>query len=86
MKQSTDDTKAHINAEVLYCFEDQNVDEVCDNMAELKIRRMPVLDRDKHLVGIVSLGDLAKSDTRTGGITLQEVSEQGGPHSQSVSA
>lgn len=43
-----------------YCFEDQEIDEVCDNMADIKIRRLPVMDRNKNLVGVVSLGDLSQ--------------------------
>jgi CBS domain-containing protein len=44
---------------IFYCFEDQSVDEVADMMGEKQVRRMPVLNRDKRLVGIVALGDLA---------------------------
>lgn len=44
---------------VLYCFADQTVEEVLDNMGEQKVRRLPVVDRDKRLVGVVSLGDLS---------------------------
>jgi CBS domain-containing protein len=44
---------------VYYCFDDQNCSDVADNMAELQVRRLPVVDREKNLVGIVSLGDLA---------------------------
>src|SRR5213594_3278611 len=45
--------------EVKYCFEDEDVAHVAENMAELQVRRLPVMNRDKHLVGIVSLADLA---------------------------
>lgn len=44
-----------------YCFKDQSVDEVLDNMGEVKLRRLAVVDRDKSLVGMVSIGDLAKA-------------------------
>ncbi|HSR72721.1 MAG TPA: CBS domain-containing protein [Kiloniellales bacterium] len=44
---------------VLYCFDDQPVETVASNMAEEQIRRLPVVNRDKRLVGIVSIGDLA---------------------------
>src|ERR1700744_1179514 len=40
-----------------YCFETDTVKKVADRMSELQIRRMPVLNKDKRLVGIVSLGD-----------------------------
>lgn len=72
-----------MSPEVLYCFDDQSVDEVSVNMAELKVRRMPVVDRNKRLVGIVSLGDLSRNDGRTTMSAFQVISEQGGPHSQS---
>ena len=41
---------------------DQEVDEIAENMADIQIRRLPVLDRDKRLVGILSLSDIATSD------------------------
>lgn len=44
-----------------YCYDDQTSTEICQNMAELQIRRMPVVNRDKRLVGVVSFGDLAQS-------------------------
>lgn len=44
-----------------YCYNDQTAEEVCENMAELQIRRMPVVNRDKRLVGVVSFGDLAQA-------------------------
>src|SRR6266699_7234907 len=47
--------------DVKYCFEDQEVEEVTRNMADIQVRRLPVLSRDKRLVGILSLGDIATS-------------------------
>ena len=46
---------------VLYCYEDEPTEEVARNMGENQIRRLPVLNRKKRLVGILSLGDLADS-------------------------
>ena len=71
-----------MSAEILYCYDDQDLDEVADNMAELKIRRMPVVDEGKHLVGIISLGDISHADGRTSMSAFQEISEPGGPHDQ----
>ena len=48
--------------EIKYCFVDQELDEISANMADIQLRRLPVLDRDKRLVGILSLCDLAASD------------------------
>jgi CBS domain-containing protein len=44
---------------VLYCIETQSVEEVLDNMGDQKVRRLPVVDVDKRLVGVVSIGDLS---------------------------
>jgi CBS domain-containing protein len=49
---------------IKYCFDDQPLEEVLNNMAGEKIRRLPVVSRDKRLVGIVSLGDIAKEGPR----------------------
>jgi len=48
-----------MSQEVKYCFEDEEVAHVVENMAELQVRRLPVMNRDERLVGIVSRGDLA---------------------------
>jgi len=61
---------------VLYCFVDQSVEEVLENMGDQQIRRLPVVDREKRLVGVVSLGDLALSGKRkAAGEALQEISQ-----------
>jgi CBS domain-containing protein len=49
-----------MTAEPLYCFEDQSVDEVANLMRDRQVRRMPVLNREKRLVGIVALADLVR--------------------------
>ena len=69
--------------EVIYCFDDEDVKEAAKKMEEKQVRRLPVLNREKRLVGIVSLGDLA---VRTGkeelaGEVLERVSKPG--HSRS---
>ncbi len=61
---------------VLYCFIDQTVESVLESMGDQQIRRLPVIDRDKRLVGVVSLGDLALSGRRkAAGEALQEISQ-----------
>ena len=61
---------------VLYCFEDQSTDEVAANMGDQQIRRLPVLNRDKRLVGIVSLGDLSVGGAvGEAGAALESISE-----------
>jgi CBS domain-containing protein len=71
--------------EVLYCFDDQDLDEVAQNMGDTKVRRLPVVNRQKRLVGIISLGDLARNeDTGITGQTVSHISEPGGKHSQTA--
>ena len=59
------------------CYEDQSIDEAASLMKEKQIRRLPVLDRNRRLVGIVSLGDLAVQgrDDELSGETLEKISE-----------
>jgi CBS domain-containing protein len=74
-----------MSRDVKYCFEDEEIDDVLHNMGELKVRRMPVLNRDKRLVGIVSLGDLAtNAETAEAGEALGDISRPGGEHSQTA--
>ena len=69
--------------EVRYCLEDEDLDEVVRNMGENKVRRLPVMSRDKRLVGIVSLGDVALyADSGQTDAVVSAVSEPGGPHTQ----
>ena len=71
---------------VLYCFDDEDLEHVAENMGEEQVRRLPVVNRDKRLVGIVSLGDIAlKEDKKTAGKTVRDVSKPGGQHSQRAS-
>lgn len=66
--------------EVKYCFEDEDAGRITDNMAELQLRRLPVVNRDKRLVGIVSLGDLATvHDPVRAGEALGDIAQPGGP-------
>jgi len=72
-----------MSREVKYCFDDDDVDDVLQNMGDIQVRRLPVMNHDKRLVGIVSLGDLAKScDRAETGEALSHVSQSGGQHSQ----
>jgi CBS domain-containing protein len=71
--------------EVKYCFDDQDIEEVTRNMGEQRLRRLPVVDRNKRLVGILSLGDLALDEDvqDEAGEALGGISRPGGEHSQS---
>lgn len=63
-----------------WCFEDQSIDEVLDQMRDAQIRRVPVVDHEKHLVGMLSLGDASvKADEGRAGEALQSISEPAEP-------
>ena len=75
-----------MSKEVKYCFEDEDLEHVAKNMGEQRVRRLPVVNREKRLVGIVSLGDVATKEKRAGSKAVSGVSQHGGPHSQSARA
>lgn len=59
-----------------YCYDDEDTETVADNMGEMQVRRLPVVNRDKRLVGIVSLGDLATNGSKNNaGEALAEISQ-----------
>jgi CBS domain-containing protein len=66
---------------VRWCYEDQSIDDVLDEMSDTQIRRMPVVDRDKNLVGIVSLGDFAARGAESGHLAqaLRDISTPSQP-------
>lgn len=66
--------------QVLWCYEDQTVGEVLQQMGDQQIRRVPVVDRDKNLVGVVSLGDLATRVDANTDKTLGKVSTPSAPN------
>jgi len=55
-------------------------------MAELQVRRLPVVNRQKRLVGIVSLGDVSQRQPHMGADALQSVSRRGAMHNQAAAA
>jgi CBS domain-containing protein len=70
-----------MTCEVLYAFEDQGVTEAARLMEEHQIRRLVILNRDKRLVGIVSLGDVAvhTDNERLAGEVVERMSEPAEP-------
>lgn len=74
-----------MSREVLYCFDDEDIEQVAQNMGEQQVRRLPVLNRDKRLVGIISLGDIALgAATPTTGEAVADISRPGGLHDQTL--
>jgi len=67
-----------LTGSVLYCQADQDVDQVARNMSEQKVRRLPVVDSNKRLVGVVSIGDMAQHLNKdTVGEILKGVTSEG---------
>ena len=72
-----------MTTDVKYCFDDDEVDDVARNMGDIQVRRLPVVNHDKQLVGIVSLADAAREQPQMAGTGLKGVTEPGGSHTQS---
>lgn len=73
-----------MSPEVMYCFDDQEIDEVAENMAHIQVRRLPVVDRDKRLVGVISLADAARRQSESAARALHGVVRPGGQHTQAA--
>ena len=74
-----------MTTDVRYCFDDEDVARVAQTMAEEQVRRLPVLNRDKRLVGIVSLADLAVGDSDgEAKVALSGISQPGGKHNNDL--
>lgn len=83
-KPPTAPVREIMSRELRYCFEDEDLNHVSRNMADQQVRRLPVVDRNKRLVGILALADLAtsaKSGQASG--ALLGISQAGGSHNQS---
>jgi CBS domain-containing protein len=72
-----------MSPEILYCFIDDDAGEVLDNLADIQVRRLPVLDREKRLVGIISISDLAgNGEAAQAGEALGDIARPSALHSQ----
>lgn len=60
--------------DVKFVYEDESLEDAARNMRGLRVRRLPVLNRDKRLVGIVSLSDLAVNESELAGEALRSIS------------
>ena len=69
---------------VEYCYDDEDLERVAQGMADVRVRRLPVVNREKRLVGILSLGDVARTEAQPNVVAeaVAEVSTPGGPHRQ----
>jgi CBS domain-containing protein len=71
-----------LSREVLYCYEDQELEHVAKSMGIARIRRVPVLTRDHSLTGMLSLADIASRNPEVTTDALAALSKRRGPHSQ----
>ncbi|WP_028238292.1 CBS domain-containing protein [Stutzerimonas azotifigens] len=62
--------------DVKYCFDDQDIQEIAHNMADVQLHRLPVVNRDKRLVGIIALADVAvAANDQTAGKAVSGISQ-----------
>lgn len=85
-KKCSPDTKVRdlMTTDVKYCFDDETIEHVAQNMGDVQVRRLPVVNREKRLVGIVSIGDIGGVKPGRAGDALKKVASPGGQHSQSM--
>jgi CBS domain-containing protein len=79
MRPDATPVQAVMTGEVCWCFEDDPVEKIEEAMAQRQIRRMPVVDRDKRLVGMIALGDLATDRAPGAGEALRRISQPSEP-------
>lgn len=73
-----------MSSEVKYCFEDDDLDDVARNMGDIQVRRLPVVDQNKRLTGIITLGDIAHTrQTQAAADALTGISERSSEHTSS---
>lgn len=83
--EGRDPAKTKVNdimsSDLQYCFEDQPVSEAAGVMQRQQIRRLPIINRNKELVGIVALGDIAVDvdNHPLAGTTLETISQPAQP-------
>ena len=64
-----------MTSDVKYVYDDESIEDAARSMEALQVRRLPVLNREKRLVGIVSLGDLSQCEPDDAGDALQGISK-----------
>ena len=67
-----------MSRKICYCFEDDDLDEVAELMAEHQVRRLPVLNSNKRLVGMISLADISRCEPQIVKTALEGISEPSG--------
>jgi CBS domain-containing protein len=71
-----------MSQDVKYVYDDESIEDAARNMSELQLRRLPVLNRDKRLVGVISIGDLAQGGPAHAGDALKDIAKPNGGGAQ----
>jgi CBS domain-containing protein len=71
-----------LTPQILFCFEDQDLAHIADAMGKAKVHRVPVLSKERRLVGMLSLSDVAARSPEAAAAAIVRVSEPGGPHTR----
>ncbi|SRR5258707_11918545 len=72
--------------DVKYCFENEELEDVIENMADIQVRRLPVMNKDKRLIGVLSLADAARLYSPDAvGVAFSGVVSPGGQHAGDAS-
>ncbi len=66
--------------DVKYCYEDEELEHVMTNMGDIQLRRLPVMNRQKRLIGVVAIADAALKDAGCATTALSGVCSPGGLH------
>jgi|SRR5947208_11739284 len=64
-----------MSKDIFWCFDDDDVKDVARRMSEKEVRRMLILNKDKRLVGVVSIGDIAKVEEKESGKALKNITD-----------
>ena len=64
-----------LTGDLTFCFEEDDVDNAANLMADRQVRRLPVLSADKKLVGMLALADISRRDVDAGGAALGDISQ-----------
>jgi len=72
---STLKAKDVMTKDIFWCFDDQEVKDVAKKMTEKEVRRMLILNKDKRLVGVVSIGDISKVEEKESGKALKGITD-----------
>lgn len=67
-----------LTEDLTFCFEDDDIEVAASLMADRQVRRLPVLNADRKLVGMLALADISRKDIDAGGAALEDISQPGG--------